>query len=85
MELSKNIQFCKRVINLLLILTVGQIQDFQVIKDHIIAHLEEIQLLVGPFRMHITNVVYMLELKSQVLMEKLCQDNGNIKLVQLRA
>ena len=81
MELSKNILFCKLRIDLQQDHTDGQMLDIQELKVHSIAQqvvtfaLEELLLT------HILRLAFMLELISQELMLKLCQDNGNFKLV----
>jgi len=58
----------------------GQIMVSQETKDHIIAQLEEMFALEELLWMLIWKHACMLELKSQELMLKSCQVNGNSKL-----
>ena len=80
MESSKNILFCKLKTDSPQDHTDGQTLDIQDLKDLSIAQLvvtfasEELLLML------ILKHACLLELTSQELMLKLCQDNGNSKL-----
>jgi hypothetical protein len=79
MELSKNILFYKLKTDSQQDLTDGQTLDIQELKDHSIALLEVMFALEEQLLMLILKLAFMLELISQELTPKSCQDNGNSK------
>ena len=81
MELSKNILFYKLKIDSQLDHMDGQMLDIQELKDHSIALLVEMFALEELLLMLTLKLAFMLGLIFQEPTLKLCQVNGNSKLV----